>query len=74
LAADTSELYGAGYDLSMSYDGDKQEWNSPPSIGAFEYGTSSFVPCTSITVTGTGSATTITVDDGTLQMLAAFSL
>jgi uncharacterized protein (TIGR02145 family) len=46
---------------------------NPPSRGAYESGSAppSPVLVTSISVIGTGSATTITTDNGTLQMLAS---
>jgi uncharacterized protein YjdB len=46
---------------------------SIPDIGPFDYGgtpPAEPIPVTSVTVTGTGGAITITVDNGTLQMIA----
>jgi len=71
LVDDTGELYQAGVNVSLTNDGRGNPYLNPPSIEAFEYGSSTFIPVTSITVTGAGSATTITVDNGTLQMEAA---
>jgi hypothetical protein len=44
---------------------------SAPDLGAFEYSAGDEILVTSITVSGTGGATTISVDNGTLQMLAS---
>ena len=43
---------------------------NPPTIGAYEFDPVGEILVTAITVTGTGGATTIVVDKGTLQMLA----
>jgi uncharacterized protein (TIGR02145 family) len=51
-------------------DGDGNAYNDPPSLGAFEHGTTPAedVLITAITVTGASGATTITTPAGTLQM------
>ena len=59
----SSDLIGAGTNVGMSV---------TPDIGidwAFSDEGADPIPVTSITVTGTGGATTITTDNGTLQML-----
>jgi hypothetical protein len=43
-------------------------WHSPPSIGAYEYNGSPPILVTSIDISAAGSATTITVEGGTLQL------
>jgi uncharacterized protein (TIGR02145 family) len=68
-----SVLIGKGISVGLETDGERKQYFSPPSIGVFEYG--SVIPSvtlvTGIVVSGAGSATTITVDKGTLQMSAA---
>jgi uncharacterized protein YjdB len=60
-----SQLIDKGIDVGIAYNG------AAPDLGAFEYGTGqSAVLITAITVTGAGGATTITVDEGTLQLTA----
>jgi uncharacterized protein (TIGR02145 family) len=63
-----SDLIGAGVDVGLATDGAGNAWNATPSMGAYESGSFESIPVTAITVTGAGSATTITVNDGTLQM------
>jgi uncharacterized protein YjdB len=65
--ASTSNLIDAGTNVGISYNG------SAPDIGAFEYliTNPSFIPVTSITVTGAGGAIAITADNGALQLNAA---
>ena len=71
-----SDLIGAGSSTGIySTDGDGNYWDSPPSLGTFAYmpgggGGGGGVGPASITVTGTGGTTTITVNDGRLQMIA----
>jgi hypothetical protein len=66
-----SDLIGVASTTDMyATDGDGHAWATPPSIGAFEYGETENIPVTAVTVTGAGNATTITVDNGTLQMSA----
>jgi uncharacterized protein (TIGR02145 family) len=67
----TSALRGAGLAISgLTTDCAGNAWGTPPSLGAYEYGsTPPDIPVTSITVTGEGSATTITTPGGTLQMV-----
>jgi uncharacterized protein YjdB len=43
---------------------------NPPEVGAYEYGGVTVIPVTSVTVSGTGGATTISTNGGTLQMIA----
>jgi len=71
-----SDLINAG-DATAIYatDGDGQGWDTPPSIGAFEFnGTPPIPPAviavTGVTVVGAGSQTVITTPAGTLQMSA----
>ena len=64
-----SNLIGIGATTSSTVDGDGVSWNTPRAIGAFENG-GSVIPVSAVTVTGAGNATTITVDNGTLQMSA----
>lgn len=63
----------AGEDLGLitDYLGYSVPYNTIPDIGAYEYGASVPIPVTSITVSGEGGASTITVDDGTLQLSAS---
>ena len=62
-----SGLRGAGVAVSgVTLDGAGNDYLNPPALGAYEYVTN--VPVTAVTVTGEGSVTTITVDNGTLQM------
>ncbi len=69
--ASTSGLIGTGVAITgQTLDGDKQLWNSPPSIGAFEYNPKGAVLVTGISVSGASNATTITTNGGTLQMSA----
>lgn len=58
----------AGIDVGLLYDYENSPVGDPPSIGAYEYGAN--IAVTTVTVTGEGNATTITVDMGTLQMYA----
>jgi uncharacterized protein (TIGR02145 family) len=69
----TSVLRAKGISVGLETDGEGKLYLSPPSIGAFEYGSAipNVVLVTDIVVSGAGSATTITVDKGTLQMSAA---
>jgi uncharacterized protein YjdB len=62
-----SDLIDKGIDVGLPYNG------SAPDLGAFEYGMTIPNPIlvTSITVTGAGGATTISVNQGTLQLAAA---
>jgi hypothetical protein len=59
-----------GIDVGLESDFSSNVVSSPPDIGAYEYGSYSVIPVTAVTVTGAGDATTITVDNGTLQMSA----
>lgn len=63
-----SDAIDAGIDVGILYDYENSPVSDPPSIGAYEYGAN--IPVTTVTVTGEGGATTITVDYGTLQMYA----
>lgn len=66
-----SDLVNAGSSTGIySTDGDGNAWDTPPSIGAFEYAVVVVISVTAVTVTGAGGATTISVDNGTLQMSA----
>ena len=66
-----SPAIAAGYDLNLALDYDQEAVHATtPAIGAYEYIAESIL-VTGITVSGAGSATTITVDNGTLQMSAA---
>jgi hypothetical protein len=69
-----SDLINAGDSTGIyATDGAGNAWATPsPSMGAYEFGTTPpvTIPVTAVTVTGAGGATTITVDNGTLQMLA----
>ena len=64
---------GLNLSLVLDYAGNVVPYNVTPDIGAYEYGSSppGGILVTSITVSGTGGATTITTDNGTLQMLAS---
>jgi hypothetical protein len=67
-----SDMIGVGTNLTsygVVYDGQGNTWNPVPSLGAYEYNSTPSVPVTSVTVVGTGGATTITTDNGTLQMI-----
>ncbi len=61
-----SPLINAGINVGLPYNG------TAPDIGAFEYGQSvpGFIYVTGITVTGPGGQSTITTDNGTLQLSA----
>jgi uncharacterized protein YjdB len=65
LAA-TSDLIDKGANVGLPFSG------SAPDLGAFEYIAPGpgFIPVTSITVTGTAGATTISTANGTLQLIA----
>lgn len=66
-----SDLRGVGVAVSgLTLDGDGESWATPPSLGAYEYVATGPILVSGITVSGTGGATTITTDDGTLQMVA----
>jgi uncharacterized protein (TIGR02145 family) len=70
--AEGSHLIHAGLSVGLDIDGDGKSWNNPdPSIGAYEYGIGVVIEkfVTEIIVTGEGSATTIEIEGGTLQML-----
>jgi hypothetical protein len=73
LASTSSPAYHAGVAVSgISADYSGLSYYSSPSIGAYEFnGTAPAIPVTSVTVTGTGGATTIVTAGGTLQMIAA---
>jgi len=66
---------GKNLGLTTDFDSNSVPINSIPDIGAYEYGSSppeeEPILVTSITVSGTGGATTISIDNGTLQMLAS---
>jgi hypothetical protein len=68
-----SPAIGAGLTVSgVTTDYDGVAYEATPSIGALEYEAGvGDVLVTSITVSGTGGATTISTNDGTLQMLAS---
>jgi hypothetical protein len=73
--AEGSDLIGAGTNVGLTEDGIGNLWNTTPdnpSMGAFEFGSEPppDIPVTGIYVHGTGNATTITIDKGTLQMVA----
>lgn len=59
----------AGVDVGLTLDGADNVWGDPPSIGSYERPEVEPTLVTSIDVWGTGGATTITVEAGTLQML-----
>jgi uncharacterized protein YjdB len=65
LAA-TSDLIDKGVNVGLPFSG------TAPDLGAFEYTTPGpgFIPVTSISVTGTAGATTISTANGTLQLIA----
>jgi len=66
-----SDLIGAGVAVTgLSYDSKGSAWTNPPSMGPFEYTVGSIL-VTGITVSGAGGATTISTNNGTLQMSAA---
>jgi uncharacterized protein YjdB len=69
--ASGSNLRNAGTPITgLLYDGEGKLWNSTPSMGAYEYGTSTPPTLvTLITVAGTGGATSISTSGGTLQMV-----
>jgi hypothetical protein len=62
--AEGSDLIDAGVDVGLPYRG------LAPDLGPNEYGTADTVDVTSITISAAGSATTIEVNNGTLQMSA----
>jgi uncharacterized protein YjdB len=62
---------GINVGLTSDYLGNAVPYNTIQDIGAYEFGSSSAIPVTSVTVTGAGNATTITSNQGTLQMSAA---
>jgi len=64
-----TDVINAGIDVGLVYDAAGNVYDDPPSIGAYEIPPVSPTLVTSIDVWGTGGATTITVEDGTLQML-----
>ena len=65
-----SDLIAAGVAVvGLVLDGDKQNWDDPPSLGAYEYDAPPIL-VVGIVVTAAGGATTIVVDGGTLQMTA----
>jgi hypothetical protein len=65
----TSQLIAAGTAVASNLtDGEGNTYLTPRSIGAYET-VAAVIPVTAVTVTGTGGATTISVDNGTLQML-----
>jgi hypothetical protein len=67
----TSDLINRGGSTGIyATDGDYNAWDTPPSIGPFEYAAVGAIPVTAVTVTGASGATTISVDNGTLQMAA----
>jgi hypothetical protein len=71
LSSTSSPAYHTGAYISwLTTDYDGNAYNNPPSIGAFEYGSSGTIPVTTVTVTGAGGAITISTDNGTLQMSA----
>jgi uncharacterized protein (TIGR02145 family) len=73
LSSAASQLYHVGEEIvGLETDCAGNSWyDVTPSIGAYENGTTSpEVLVTGITVTGEGNATTITVNNGTLQMYA----
>jgi hypothetical protein len=69
----SSPAKSAGVDLDIALDYNGFPFHTTtPSIGAFEFGsTSDEVLVTSITVSGAGGASTITTDEGTLQLSAS---
>jgi hypothetical protein len=67
-----SDIINAGTDVGLSTDGAGNAWATPnPSIGAYEYGATppEDIHVESVSVAGTGGVTTITTDNGTLQMV-----
>jgi hypothetical protein len=71
LSSTSSPAYHAGAYISwLTTDYDANAYNNPPSIGAFEYGSSGTIPVIAVTITGAGGAITITVNDAQLQMSA----
>jgi uncharacterized protein (TIGR02145 family) len=66
-----SPLRGAGLAVTgLTTDGEGKTWNDPPSLGAYEYGSSvPQIDVTGITLLGAGNATTISTDNGTLQII-----
>lgn len=71
LSSTASDFIQAGLTISgLTLDGEGKPYAVPPSIGAYEYGMITIIPVESITVTGEGGATTISTDNGTLQMYA----
>jgi hypothetical protein len=68
----TSSFNGAYIGVTTT-DKDGNVIGNPPDMGAYEYGGTppTEILVTSITVSGAGGATTISVDDGTLQMSVA---
>jgi uncharacterized protein YjdB len=70
-----SDLIGAGVSTGIyPTDGDGVLWNSSPSIGPFEYGSSlPSTPVTSISVNGANNSSVITTNGGMLQMSATVS-
>ncbi|MBE3086434.1 MAG: Ig-like domain-containing protein, partial [Bacteroidetes bacterium] len=62
-----SPAINTGINVGLTLDYDSATVASTPEKGAYEYGSTVLV--TSITVAGTGGATTISTDDGTLQMI-----
>jgi hypothetical protein len=66
----TAERVGIDVGLTLDFEGSAV--TAPPSIGVYEFGglPPESIPVTTVTVTGMGGATTISVDNGTLQMSA----
>jgi len=64
---------GAGVNVGLTLDYEGNLWLDPPDLGVYQSASAppAEIPVTNITVSGTGGLDVITVDDGTLQMLAA---
>lgn len=65
-----SPAIAAGVNVGITYDYEGKPFVDPPSSGIYEYGTVANIPVTSVVVSATGGVPAITVNGGTLQMIA----
>jgi uncharacterized protein YjdB len=64
-----SPAINSGINVGLTTDFEGYPVDSIPERGVYEYA-GAYIPVTAVTVTGAGDATTISVDNGTLQMSA----